>query len=116
MLGHGRIGAIAFVECHQMQLIHHSGAHLHQSVAMPRQLPQITILCIPNQIRGKRPSIMETMAVEERFVALKSFRDRAPGRWRVRRLGWLRFRLFSLTAIAGLRGGIARFPGDARPS
>jgi len=29
-----------------VQLIHHAGAHLHQPVAMPQQLPQIPILCV----------------------------------------------------------------------
>ena len=29
-----------------MKLIHDPGAHLHQSVPMPKQLPQVPILCI----------------------------------------------------------------------
>src|SRR5271168_3420152 len=29
-----------------MKLIHQPGPHLHQPVAMPQQLPQITILCV----------------------------------------------------------------------
>src|SRR3954447_18401144 len=37
------LAAQAFVECHHMQLVHHSRAHLHQTMPMPQQLPQIAI-------------------------------------------------------------------------
>ena len=34
-----------FVERYHMKLIHHPGAHLHQAMPMPKQLPQVPILC-----------------------------------------------------------------------
>jgi hypothetical protein len=34
------------IERHHVQLVHDARAHLHQPVAMPQQLPQITILRI----------------------------------------------------------------------
>jgi hypothetical protein len=31
-----------------MQLIHHPGAHLHQPMSMPQQLPQVPVGCVGN--------------------------------------------------------------------
>jgi len=51
----------AFVQRHDMQLIHHSRAHLHQSTPMPQQLPHIAILGV------RHPDPRETILEHQRF-------------------------------------------------